>query len=253
MNKKTNRLHSSQKNAMLRARNREQVRSYFEQVLNLRNSGKPFPVDLDDVWPLVYSRKDNAVKVLTDKFIQDKEFVAQLPDSHRFRQKAEKDNVMQLPDSQSFRQKAEKSNTMQLIDPQRKVGGDFSTKKYYLSVDCMQYLIAREDRAIFDIYQQVFYLAMDANTPIADVYPLLYQGKIYYPYQQLLKAIGFSGRSGAVQKRKRQYPQHFIKMLGHNLVTPELADILVKQRELFVLQENMRHAQGILQFKDEEA
>lgn len=224
MNKKTNRLHSSQKNAMLRARNREQVRSYFEQVLNLRNSGKPFPVDLDDVWPLVYSRKDNAVKVLTDKFIQDKEFVAQLPDSHRFRQKAE-----------------------------IKDGGDLRTIKYYLSVDCMQYLIAREDRAIFDIYQQVFYLAMDANTPIADVYPLLYQGKIYYPYQQLLKAIGFSGRSGAVQKRKRQYPQHFIKMLGHNLVTPELADILVKQRELFVLQENMRHAQGILQFKEEEA
>lgn len=41
MNKKSNRLHSSQKNAMLRARNREQIRSYFEQVLNLRNSGEP--------------------------------------------------------------------------------------------------------------------------------------------------------------------------------------------------------------------
>lgn len=224
MNKKTNRLHSSQKNAMLRARNREQVRSYFEQVLNLRNSGKPFPVDLDDVWPLVYTFKHKAVDVLINEFLENKEFIMQKSDSQRFTQKGNID-----------------------------IGGDLKSKKYYLSVDCMQYLIARKSRAIFDVYQQVFYLAMDGNTPIADVYPLLYQGKIYYPYNQLLRAIGYSGRSGSVQKRKRQYPRFFIKFLGHNLVTPEFANILVKQRELSVLQDRLRFAQQVLQFKEEEA
>ena len=34
------------------------VKLYFEEIMNLQASGNDFPVNLDDVWPLVYSRKD---------------------------------------------------------------------------------------------------------------------------------------------------------------------------------------------------
>lgn len=41
------------------------IRSYFEKVLELVKSGEDFPVNLDDVWPLIYSDKGKAVRVLT--------------------------------------------------------------------------------------------------------------------------------------------------------------------------------------------
>lgn len=31
------------------------VKLYFEEIMNLQASGNDFPVNLDDVWPLVYS------------------------------------------------------------------------------------------------------------------------------------------------------------------------------------------------------
>lgn len=223
MNKKTNRLHSSQKNAMLRARNREQIRSYFEQVLNLHNCGDPFPVDLDEVWPLVYSRKDNAVKVLERKFVKEEEYISKMIDNQRFRQKAES-----------------------------KTGGDFRTIQYKLSVGCMEFLIAREDTSIFAIYREVFHVFSKSLIPIAGVYPVLLQGKILYPYTPLLKAIGYSTRSGSVQSRRRQYPQHFVKYTDRNWITPEMANLLVQQRETIVLQEKLKHAQQFLPFKEDE-
>lgn len=41
-----------------------EIKAYFIQVLNLARSKEEFPVDLDEVWPLVYSRRDKAVRVL---------------------------------------------------------------------------------------------------------------------------------------------------------------------------------------------
>lgn len=224
MNKKTNRLHSSQKNAMLRARNREQIRSYFEQVLNLRNSGDPFPVDLNDVWPLVYSSKENAVKVLKKKFVKNEEYISEKSDNQR---------LVQLAES--------------------KIGGDFRTIQYNLSVGCMEFLIAREDTAIFAIYREVFYVFSKSLVPIAGVYPILYQGKVLYPYTPLLKAVGYSTRSGSVQSRRRQYPQHFAKYLDRNWITPEMTKLIVQQRNTRVLQEKLKNAQQFLPFKEEEA
>lgn len=223
MNKKTNRLHSSQKNVALSANNREQIRAYFEQVLNLRNSGNPFPVDLDEVWPLVYTRKDVAVDILKKEYLKGKEYIAQLTGTQRFQQKVE-------------------SN----------IGGDLKSMTYHISVECMQYLIARKRRYLFDIYIQVFNLVVDASIPIAGVYPVLLQGKILYPYTPLLKAIGYSTRSGSVQSRRRQYPQHFVKYTDRNWITPEMANLLVQQRETIVLQEKLKHAQQFLPFKEDE-
>lgn len=49
------------------------IRSYFEKVLELVKSGEDFPVNLDEVWPLIYSDKGKAVRVLTgdNGFIKD--------------------------------------------------------------------------------------------------------------------------------------------------------------------------------------
>lgn len=33
----------------------EQIFNYFVYVRHLRDSGDPFPVDLDEVWPMVYA------------------------------------------------------------------------------------------------------------------------------------------------------------------------------------------------------
>ena len=41
-----------------------EIKAYFCAVLNLSESDEEFPVNLDDVWPLVYARKDNAVRAL---------------------------------------------------------------------------------------------------------------------------------------------------------------------------------------------
>lgn len=224
MKQKTNRLHSSQKNGALSANNREQIRAYFEQVLKLRNSGEPFPVDLDMVWPLVYASKQKATDILEREYLTGKEYVMQRADSQRFNQKVKS-----------------------------KVGGDFKTVKYHISVECMQYLIARKRRYLFDIYIQVFNLVVDASIPIAGVYPVLLQGKILYPYTPLLKAVGYSTRSGSVQSRRRQYPQHFAKYLDRNWITPEMAKLIVQQRDTRVLQDKVKNAQQFLPFKEEEA
>ena len=44
----------------------QEIKAYFEEVLKLSKDSKEFPVNLDDVWPLVYSRKDKAVRALKE-------------------------------------------------------------------------------------------------------------------------------------------------------------------------------------------
>ena len=95
---------------------------YFTAVLNLSKSGEEFPVDFDEVWQLVYSAKNKAVAELKDKFLQ---------------------NV----DYQLIDQKVHASN------PQ----GYVWEHKYYLTVSCLEFFIARKDREVFEIYRQVFH------------------------------------------------------------------------------------------------
>lgn len=103
------------------------IKLYFEEIVKLQASVNDFPVKLDDVWPLVYNRKDNAVKALVESglFIQDTDY-------------------------QFFRQKAENS------------GKGRSSGEYYLSIPCLEYLIARKKREVFEVYRQVFHRAISA-------------------------------------------------------------------------------------------
>lgn len=49
------------------------IKRYFEFILSQTEKGEKFPIKLDDVFALVYSRKDKAVRALidSDQFMQD--------------------------------------------------------------------------------------------------------------------------------------------------------------------------------------
>lgn len=123
-----------------------EIKAYFIQVLNLSRSKEEFPVNLDEVWPLVYSRRDKAVRALRSGEI-----------------------FMEGIDYQVFPQNGEKSDTfshfggkVQDNNKDEKSKGGFSVMGrpqniYMLSVPCLEYLIARKVRPVFEVYRQVFH------------------------------------------------------------------------------------------------
>ena len=111
-----------------------EIKTYFTKILELKQAGNPFPVNLDEVWPLVYARKDKAVRVLTSEFIDGEDYITQSVDFQRFPQNGES-----------------------------KIGGDFKTVKYFLSVPCLEYFIAKRVKAVFEVYRSVFHNVIDAK------------------------------------------------------------------------------------------
>lgn len=105
----------------------EQLKQYFESIVELNHSDEEFPVNLDDVWPLVYSRKDSAIRQLRSDFIEGDDY------------------VMKVPDYQFFHKNVGKSE----------IGRPIET--YHLSVPCLEYLVVRKVRAVFEVYRQVFH------------------------------------------------------------------------------------------------
>lgn len=115
----------------------EELMLYFNKVHELQNvSETEFIVDLDDVWPLVYSEKSKALRALTtsDLFVKDVDyrFFAQNGENY-------------LPGRPS--------------------------NKYMITVPCMEYLVARRDRRVFEIYRQVFHKTVEALGTQAQVDP----------------------------------------------------------------------------------
>lgn len=123
-----------------------EIKAYFIQVLNLSRSKEEFPANLDEVWPLVYSRRDKAVRALRSGEI-----------------------FMEGIDYQVFPQNGEKSDTfshfggkVQDDDKNGKSKGGLNVMGrpqniYMLSVPCLEYLIARKVRPVFEVYRQVFH------------------------------------------------------------------------------------------------
>lgn len=102
---------------------REQLMAYFKSVCRIMDENHDeFPVNLDDVWPLTYGRKSDAVEALTKEFIQDVDY-------------------------QVLRQ-----------NPQNPLGGR-PTNAYYLSLPCFEFFIARKKREVFEVYRQFFHKA----------------------------------------------------------------------------------------------
>lgn len=125
-----------------------EIKAYFCAVLNLSESDEEFPVNLDDVWPLVYSRKDKAVRALqsNDLFMKGIDYQV-LP------QNGEQDgNVLNL-----LPQNGEQDNK------RTKQWGGNNQVTYMLSVPCLEFFIARKVRPVFEVYRQVFHKAAEGN------------------------------------------------------------------------------------------
>lgn len=158
----------------------QDIKAYFEEVLKLSKDSEEFPVNLDDVWPLVFGRKQEAVRALKN----DKLFI---------------ENI----DFQPLRKDAQRSDNGQFN------GCDKVT--YMLSVPCLEFFIARKVRAVFEVYRQVFHKVASGEIvyPASPVYskpcdlettllPLRdYTDEIYQRWKRL---FNLSNRSDRVKK-----------------------------------------------------
>ena len=61
-------------NQLTKASSNEEIKAYFNAILKLAKASDQYPVNLDEVWPLVYERKDNAVKALVRDFIENDDY-----------------------------------------------------------------------------------------------------------------------------------------------------------------------------------
>ena len=110
----------------------QEIKAYFEEVLKLSKNSKEFPVNLDEVWPLVYSAKEKAVRALKSN-----------------------DLFLQNVDYQVLAQNGENSEV--LAQNGGKVRNGRPTEIYMLSVPCLEFFIARKVRSVFEVYRQVFH------------------------------------------------------------------------------------------------
>lgn len=119
----------------------EQIKAYFAQVLTLKNSGEEFPVDLDHVWPLIYGRKQEAVRALQYTKNKNGDFL-----------------YMQNIDYQLLRTNAQFKK--------RDGRGERKPDLIKLSVPCLEFFVARQVREVFEVYRQVFHQAVAATMEV---------------------------------------------------------------------------------------
>lgn len=124
----------------------EEIKCYFHAVLRLSQADNKFPINLDEVWPLVYSRKDKAVRALEENFIQDIDYQV-LPQNG--------ENLFGVRE-QVLRKNAEN------------LQGGRPTHVYHLSLSCMEFFIARKVRPVFEVYRQVFHGVANGKLPASD-------------------------------------------------------------------------------------
>lgn len=100
--------------------NQNEIKSYFSAILELSQSDNEFPINLDEVWMLVYPRKDHAVRALKEKFIEGVDY-----------------QVIPKNGEQDW--------------------GGGNRIDYHLTVSCLEFFIARQVRPVFEVYRQVFH------------------------------------------------------------------------------------------------
>lgn len=103
--------------------NQSEIKNYFSSILELSKSDNEFPINLDEVWMLVYTEKGKAVRALKENFIEGVDY-------------------------RTFAQNG-KTDT-----------GGYRVIEYHLTVSCLEFFIARRIRPVFEIYRQVFHGAV---------------------------------------------------------------------------------------------
>lgn len=118
----------------------KEIKSYFEEVLKLSKDSKEFPVNLDDVWPLVYAEKGKAVRALksNDLFVEGFDYILLAQNG-----------------------KQDGNNGKQV----NSWGGN-NQVTYMLSVPCLEFFIARKVRPVFEVYRQVFHKVASGELPL---------------------------------------------------------------------------------------
>lgn len=118
----------------------QEIKAYFEEVLKLSKDSEEFPVNLDDVWPLVYSEKGKAVRALksNELFVKDVDYILLAQNG-----KQDENNGKQV-------------NTW----------GGSNQVTYMLSVPCLEFFIARRVRSVFEVYRQVFHKVASGDLPL---------------------------------------------------------------------------------------
>lgn len=104
----------------------EQVAAYFEEVKRRSKSKEQYPVNLDEVWPLIYHHKRDAVRFLKESGL-----------------------FMEGIDYQASRRKAQAGP------------GTTTTIDYYITIQCMEFLVARRNRLVFEVYRRFFHQNTD--------------------------------------------------------------------------------------------
>lgn len=160
------------------------IRLYFEKVIELSKSGEEFPINLSDVFELVYSKKGKAVSSLRELFFENSDY-------------------------QVFSQMDKNSN------------GGRPSKEYMLSIPCMEYLIARKVRAVFEVYRKVFHQTVSdisvlsqANTILASIQAMQVQQISINKHEEKLTEIE-SKIIAIEQKQAVEIKQDYFSILAY--------------------------------------
>lgn len=134
----------------------DELKRYFLAILQLSESGNEFPINLDDVWPLAYSQKRDAMRQLqSSQFIEGVDFI-----------------VCQNGKAVSI------NNLQYGIKAEVKI-----------TVSCMEYLIARKVRAVFEVYRQVFHKAVSGAIPSYQIADPIKRAERWIEEQKQLQAV----------------------------------------------------------------
>ena len=158
----------------------EQLKQYFMGIVELNKSSEEFPINLDDIWPIGYTRRDNAIRDLKNGFYEGEDYVIK--------------DLSQVPDYQFLLKIEENPNNSQGSDNQRLLKFEENSKGgrpksyYFLSVSCAEYLIVRKCRPAFEVYRRVFHKVVNGGVN------LLGMGK-YYTIHEYCQMFGKSNKS----------------------------------------------------------
>lgn len=128
-----------------------EIKAYFIQVLNLSRSKEEFPVNLDEVWPLVFKFRSDAVRALAKSNLFVKDIDYQVLSTN-----AQKSEVL-FPNAQKSGVFAQNGKNPDGAQGDGKNVGGRPQNTYMLSVPCLEFFIARKVRPVFEVYRQVFH------------------------------------------------------------------------------------------------
>lgn len=149
---------ANEKGILTKSSSNSEIELYFRKVLELSKSDNEFPINLDEVWMLVYSEKGKAVRALKENFIEGVDYNTFAKNSKT------KEEVF----AQNGKNPEYVDYQVSLKNGENPKGGR-PTNEYKLTVSCMEFFIARKVRPVFEVYRKVFHKVANASTSTSDV------------------------------------------------------------------------------------